>query len=265
MAEEKAHYYSTKDMCRIFGVGRETLRHYENIGLLSPYINPENGYRVYSYWDVGTMIDILKYRSVGLPLKDTKKAIFDMDYPEIVESIKKQNVVYHDMIKHYEMLDRKTAQDIKYLSLVDEGFGTLKEIDLLDLVFIKYIFPETEDEEKLFQKIYENFEFFATSWIISDTTSDSPIKGLGFSTEREFAEYLNICNGIEIGTGKAVGTLLDMQGHEPINGCMFEEFNGKVTEKYKNASEETYAILLSRFYDKEKVHHQYVFAYKKLV
>ena len=37
--------YSTNDLCQMFGVGRETLRHYENLGLLNPKINPENGYR----------------------------------------------------------------------------------------------------------------------------------------------------------------------------------------------------------------------------
>lgn len=79
--------YSTKQICQIFNVSRETLRHYERVGLLNPHINPDNGYREYSYWDVGTIIDILKYRSLGFSLSDTRDAIFDKDFPMIVNML----------------------------------------------------------------------------------------------------------------------------------------------------------------------------------
>ena len=43
--------YSTKNICDIFGITRETLRHYERVGLLNPYINPDNGYKITAFLD----------------------------------------------------------------------------------------------------------------------------------------------------------------------------------------------------------------------
>ena len=132
----KKSYYSTKDMCNIFEVGRETLRHYENVGLLHPNINPENGYREYGYWDVGTMIDILKYRSGDFSLKEIKEAIFNLDYPQILESMHMQQDYYRNRIKHYKMLEKKYNQDLKYFALVEEGFSKINDIDIRNLVFV---------------------------------------------------------------------------------------------------------------------------------
>ena len=69
--------YSTKEICEIFNIGRETLRHYENVGLIHPEINPQNGYREYGYWDVGVLVDALKFRKADYSLNQIKKALYE--------------------------------------------------------------------------------------------------------------------------------------------------------------------------------------------
>ena len=75
--------YSTKEMCEICNVGRETLRHYEKLGLLTPTINETNGYREYGNWDVGTMFSVKKYQALGLSLDEIKKMLFDGSYATV--------------------------------------------------------------------------------------------------------------------------------------------------------------------------------------
>jgi DNA-binding transcriptional MerR regulator len=261
----KKGYYSTKDMCNIFEVGRETLRHYENVGLLHPNINPENGYREYGYWDVGAMIDILKYRSGDYSLKEIKENIFNLDYPQIVESMHMQKDYYHDRIKHYKMLEKKYDQDLKYFALVKDGFSKIVDIDIRDLVFVPYFNYPSEEEKKEVRKVFRQSEFFVTAWITDENDSpDDPLSGVGFATEKEFAQYLKLGIGKEIGGGKGIGAILDIKGRDPICGASFNDFNRQAFAYNKNASKETYAILMTRFYDSAKVYHQYVFAYKKI-
>ena len=102
--KEILDYFNTKDICDMFNIGRDTLRHYENIGLITPRINPHNGYREYGYWDVGLIIDILKYKSLGLSLSDSRKAIFDLDFPQLVDGMEIQLAYYEQKIKAYQML-----------------------------------------------------------------------------------------------------------------------------------------------------------------
>ncbi len=259
-------YFSTKDMCRIFDVGRETLRHYENIGLLSPEIDPENGYRHYGYWDIGTMIDILKLRSVGLSLKDTKQAMYGVDFKEIVASLHDQMDEYSRQLTHFTMLQKKMTIDIQYLSYVDGQFGVLHEMDIEPLFYIECPNPPpTEDAQLQLHKVLQNCQFFSTSWWFTpDIDSSFSPDGLGFATETEFSDYLDIKGGRVFPKNHAVGTVLDLKGRVQICRECLKDFESEVTSKYPNASADTHVILMSRFTDKEGLLHQYVFAYKEL-
>jgi DNA-binding transcriptional MerR regulator len=260
-----AHRYSTKDMCKIFGVGRETLRYYENMGLLHPNINPVNGYREYGYWDVGAMIDILKFRLAGFSLKDTKKAIFDMEFSEIVGALELQENYFKEKITYYKMLERKTKIDVNHLKLIEGPFEELRELELNEMVFIPYMDPLSAGRDTIYQKIFQNSQFFSTAWIFrTEKGDDELLDGLGFITETEFAKYLKIGEGEKIEKAYSVATMLDVKGQVEISRKAVEDFDRRVFERYPNASKETYVVLMSRFYDKDHVYHQYIIASKTL-
>ncbi len=259
-------YFSTKEMCHIFDVGRETLRHYENIGLLHPLINPENGYRNYEYWDVGAMIDILKYRSVGLSLKETGRAMFGSSFEDNVNLLNVQQEVCQEQMMHYKMLAKKISIDMDYINRVHNNFGVLYELEPRELYFVSCINPppDKETEERL-KKVFRNCQFFSTSWLFDENTPPASYwHGIGFSTEREFAEYLKIDGGVTLNTGRGVGGFLDIKGKEKICPLTFEEFNRDVYKKYPKASKETLGILLSRFTDQNGEYHQYIFVRKAI-
>lgn len=73
MFDEKL--YSIGKVAELCGISVQTLRYYDNIELLTPaYINPDTGYRYYSYIQL-SMIDRIRYLvSIGLSLKEIKSA-----------------------------------------------------------------------------------------------------------------------------------------------------------------------------------------------
>ncbi len=71
--------YNAKEVAQMSGVSIRTLHHYDEIGLLSPKRNPENGYREYSEANIDTLQQILFLKEIGLPLKAIKTRLENPD------------------------------------------------------------------------------------------------------------------------------------------------------------------------------------------
>ena len=65
-------YFTTGEFAKLCGVKKQTLFHYEEIGLFSPALIKENGYRYYSYRQLYTFTMILTLKNLHMPLKDIK-------------------------------------------------------------------------------------------------------------------------------------------------------------------------------------------------
>ncbi len=68
--------YTVQSLARLSGVSKRTLRYYDEIGLLIPARNTENGYRIYGPAEVDRLQQILFYRALGVEL-DGIRSILD--------------------------------------------------------------------------------------------------------------------------------------------------------------------------------------------
>ncbi|MFR5732880.1 MAG: MerR family transcriptional regulator [Clostridium sp.] len=62
-------YMTTGEFAALMGVSKYTLFHYDDIGLFSPEYVAENGYRMYSLYQLETLETILMLRDLGMPLE----------------------------------------------------------------------------------------------------------------------------------------------------------------------------------------------------
>lgn len=62
MGEKSHKYFSTREFAKICGVKKQTLFHYDDIGLFKPEITTDKGYRYYAYQQVEmfNVIELLK-------------------------------------------------------------------------------------------------------------------------------------------------------------------------------------------------------------
>lgn len=72
MQKHSELYFTTGEFARILGVKKHTLFHYDEIGLFSPAIKEENGYRYYFVWQMETFEVIRALQQVGMPLGEIK-------------------------------------------------------------------------------------------------------------------------------------------------------------------------------------------------
>lgn len=87
--------YLIGEVCKLFNTTRDTLIHYENMGLVSPKKDNSNGYRYYDIEDLNCLTDIFFLKKLNLPLTDINKAIKNSTPSDILEII-------NDKEKHIE-------------------------------------------------------------------------------------------------------------------------------------------------------------------
>ncbi len=82
---------SVSEFARITRTTRETLRHYDKIGLLSPEVRGDNKYRYYSIKQLALCNMIRLMQRIGLPLSDIQ-AMKDHRTPELAMQILTQQI-----------------------------------------------------------------------------------------------------------------------------------------------------------------------------
>lgn len=254
--------YSTKQISQIFNVGRETLRHYERLGFLNPKINPDNGYREYGYWDICTMIDILKYRSLGLSLAETKENMYSMDPTKIIGTLENHMDYFNQKIMQYQLLLKKVERDLMYLRGAKDHLFELAETEVESFFIVPYTTDPSNEYFSSMQKAFENSYFFTTVLTIDGVNQDLDCYGL--LTEKKYAEFLKIEKGITLEKIRVVSQMIDIVGRDPVNESIVTDFKKTISKKYSRTFDTIYAVLVSRFYDEEKRYHQYFMVFARL-
>ena len=77
------NYYKIGEVVKNLNINRETIRYYENVGLLTENKRDKNGYRLYSEDEVEKIEFILMVKSYGFSLKEIKM-IFDEVYEDML-------------------------------------------------------------------------------------------------------------------------------------------------------------------------------------
>lgn len=72
MSEDVKKYFTTGEFSKLCRVKKQTLFHYDEIGLFSPEIKKENGYRYYSYHQFEIFQVISLFKELGYSIKRNK-------------------------------------------------------------------------------------------------------------------------------------------------------------------------------------------------
>ena len=91
--------YRIQQFARLAGVTVRTLHHYDRVGLLSPKLRPDSGYRLYSKEDLGRLERVLVLRYLGMSLRDIAEllgASGDSAHASLIETLTRQARVLRD-------------------------------------------------------------------------------------------------------------------------------------------------------------------------
>ena len=150
-----------REVCKIVGITRKTLRGYDEIGLLSPTEKSEDGNHEWLYDN--DAIGALKYIQIFIEAGYARKKIRDLlnspsfnpveEYKKLLEQLKKKRDRINGMIDFIELMinignfSERTALALSHLnnSAMYQGMSFTK---VLDTSFTEESFQEDEDKEQ---------------------------------------------------------------------------------------------------------------------
>lgn len=141
----KDRYISTGEFAKLVGVTKHTLFYYDEIGLFSPEIKLENGYRYYSFPQLEVFDAIHLLRELDMPL-DEIKSYMDHRNPELLLEIFREETKIIDrkmkrlkkakdwIRKKSESIQKTISADFSHISIQYEPQRYLiqSEVEILD-------------------------------------------------------------------------------------------------------------------------------------
>ena len=154
-------YYKIGEISKIYGIGRDSLMYYEDIGILKPF-RDKNRYRMYKLSDIWRLNLIKELRSLNFPMKKIKEYLDDRNIESTKEILNKEIILIDEKIE--ELLSYK-QNIMKRLDTINDELRNLKlyEIDLVYINKRKALELNaniTKDEEFdfLIQKLQKDYE-----------------------------------------------------------------------------------------------------------
>ena len=97
-------YFTTGEFAKLCNVKKQTLFHYDNIGILKPEITGENGYRYYSAMQLDTFNTISMLKELDMPLADIREYLNSRNPGDFVTLLREQLVLADEKIAELQWL-----------------------------------------------------------------------------------------------------------------------------------------------------------------
>lgn len=180
--------YLIGEVCKLFNISRDTLVHYDKIGLLSPTKDKNNGYRYYKIEDLNCLTDIIFYKTLNLSLNNIDEVMKDSSPEQVLSLIKDKEIYIHKEIEKLKKVQRRL--EMMKIS-VEECIYDSKKVELVKDERESYFFLEITKEDKfndfieLVEKIqnidqyifdYINFSFLIDEGDLFDDDAEKKIK-----------------------------------------------------------------------------------------
>lgn len=185
----KQNYFTTGEFAKLCHVKKQTLFHYDDIGLFSPEIIRENGYRYYSYQQIEVFEIISMLKELDMPLKEIKQYL-DTRTPESLIQLlhEKQNEV-ENKIKELEWIKNYI---ITKTDITEEGLHAATErvsyVKMPEEYLITTDYSGKPDDKSMAAAITKHYNYCHDLGLymihsIGSTirTSDMPTSGIYYS------------------------------------------------------------------------------------
>ena len=130
--------YKIGDVSKLLNIPVQTLRYYEEQGILHPEKNESTGYRYYDAWDLNSLFDAVTYRALDFSLGEIKE-ISDSDSLEQIldKYTSHEAAALHQIEKYQRMLD-SLSRKRQQLQIFTDDLGRFTERMCPGLIFTRF-------------------------------------------------------------------------------------------------------------------------------
>lgn len=223
---ERKNLFPIGEVSKLFHISVSSLRHYENIGLLSPeYISPDSGYRYYSTEQFEVLNTIRYLRALDMPLNEIEDFLKNKDINRISEKLRQQKQVVLKKQQELKRIEQKIERRLSWLS--DAQSTPLDAISLIQLPPCRIVWVDSS------LKISSSHDMETSIRKLDKSDAEAVVflgkVGLGISAEHLEARQTNRYDGIFLILDQEdiyKGKTLDL----PETLCVRLRFRGSHTE-----------------------------------
>lgn len=124
-------YFTTGEFSKLWGVKKQTLFHYDEVGIFKPVIKKANGYRYYSYQQFEVFGVILVLKELGMSLQEIKTYLDRRSPEELIQLFSEKVERINREIDHLYKLKQVMNDKIKITKRASSLTGN--EIELKEL------------------------------------------------------------------------------------------------------------------------------------
>lgn len=181
-------HLKTGEFAALCGVTKDTLFHYDRIGLLRPVRIGANGYRYYSVYqaDILDLIGMLK--EVGLSLQEIRAYMENRNTDDFLNMLVQQDQVLAAEIKRLQRL-RKLLKNT--IAVTHQSFqadiGTISVEEQEETWFVVTPGPKKQDEKSMIEALGQHVAFckahgLYTSFTVGEIISEAEIAAMTYHT-----------------------------------------------------------------------------------
>lgn len=113
---DRKNLFSIGEVSKLFHISISSLRHYENIGLLTPaYISPDSGYRYYGTEQFEILNTIRYLRALDMPLTEIEDFLKNKDIACIEEKLRQQKQAVLKKQQELKRIEQKIDHRLSWL------------------------------------------------------------------------------------------------------------------------------------------------------
>lgn len=129
---DRKNLFPIGEVSKLFHISVSSLRHYENIGLLTPaYISPNSGYRYYGTEQFEVLNTIRYLRALDMPLTEIEDFLKNKDIDLIEEKLRQQKQVVLKKQQELKRIEQKIDHRLNWL--MDAENAPLNTVSLIQL------------------------------------------------------------------------------------------------------------------------------------
>lgn len=129
---DRKNLFPIGEVSKLFHISVSSLRHYENIGLLTPeYISPDSGYRYYGTEQFELLNTIRYLRALDMPLSEIKDFLENKDIGRIEEKLLQQKQAVLKKQQALKRIEQKIDHRLNWL--LDAQNTELNTVSLVQL------------------------------------------------------------------------------------------------------------------------------------
>lgn len=154
--------YKISEFASLCGITRDTLLHYDSIGLLKPAFVAENGYRYYTISQFGTLDMISVLKASGTPLQRIKDYLEQMDVEKGISLLTNQMKILEEQERHIHFMRQSIQQTICSLQEGIHckcGVMTIEQLPEQYLIATPTGFSSTPTEQQFLRVLQEHFVY----------------------------------------------------------------------------------------------------------